>query len=188
MRKSSCALPRGFASVAKNQGEGNERLDPAQPHFGVGAACHPGTLLPRAAGAGAAKSRCSRATLSSGSKQARPPRKPDKQRKISVAGGCCRSVGGAIAALLRASSPLPGRCPQASCPIFRPGGRAGVRAAVTEGGLRLAALSPSPGLLACCSKQLLGGSVAGCEERGRPGWKWCCRPGVAGQMPITSLL
>lgn len=49
MRKSSCALPRGFAAVAKNQGEGNKRLDPAQPHFGVGAACHPGTLLPRAA-------------------------------------------------------------------------------------------------------------------------------------------
>lgn len=86
-----------------------------------------------------------------------------------------------------ASSPLPGRCPQASCPIFRPGGRGGVRAAVAEGGLRPAALSPSPGLLACCSKQLLGGSVAGCE-RGRPGWKWCSRPGVAGQMPITSLL
>lgn len=54
-------------------------------------------------------------------------------------------------------------------------------------GFCLPALCPSSRLLAYCSKQLLGGSVAGCE-RGCRGWKWCCQPGVASQMPITSLL
>lgn len=45
MRKSSCALPRGFAVVAERQGEGSGWLDLAQPHFGVRAASHPGVLL-----------------------------------------------------------------------------------------------------------------------------------------------
>lgn len=38
MRKSSCALPGGFAVVYKRLGEGGERLDPAQPCHGLGAA------------------------------------------------------------------------------------------------------------------------------------------------------
>lgn len=45
MRKSSCALPRGFAGVAERQGEGSERPDPAQPRFGAMLPTIPGMLL-----------------------------------------------------------------------------------------------------------------------------------------------
>lgn len=105
------------------------------------------------------------------------PCEPDKQWKISVsAGSCCSVCLGRD--LLSASSPLPGCCLQASCSAFHPISQTGLGAMVAEGGLCPPAPSPSPVLLACCSKQLLGGSVAGCEQ-GSPGWKWCSQPGVA---------
>ena len=113
--------------------------------------CCPGT-----AQAGPAKGRCSCAALSSSSKQAQLPHEPDKQRK-NLSGWRRLPLclfGERSLCCLGASSPWLGRCPRASCSAFCCAGRVGVGAVVAEGGLHLPALSPSPGLHACCSKQL----------------------------------
>lgn len=45
MRKSSCALPRGFAAVAERQGEGKRVAGSCRAQLWSGAASHPGMLL-----------------------------------------------------------------------------------------------------------------------------------------------
>lgn len=122
MRKSSRALPHGFAAVAESQGEGSERTDPAQPCFAVGAASHPGVLP-----GGCTSSDCKGQALSSlvQSRLDRPVNLINNGKSRWLVAAAALFVQGVIAVLLRCIQPLARLLPASFLLCFPPCGSLG---------------------------------------------------------------